>query len=199
MDAGVDSGMLLKQEFFQIPEQAYAMQVYELAADKLGSAFSDLYEDICNGTVSESSQDNNRATYRAKRTPADGYLRFDLNADQIDVLIRAVSEPYPGAYTYYDGNMVKIWRVSKYEGPEIKGVTGQILKIDADRILVQTGDVPIWLRKFTVNGEEVYDRYFRVGQVLGVRLDDAVVQLHDRLATLEEEVLRLRKEIGGNA
>jgi methionyl-tRNA formyltransferase len=198
MDSGVDSGAILKQRYFAVPEHAYAMDVYRLAADNLGAAYVDLYKDICADEVREDLQDENQATYRAKRTPADGYIQFTMSARKIWDIIRAVSEPYPGAYTYYQGFRVTVWKASHYRGPEIRGVPGQILKTEGSRVLVQTGDMPLWLDKLSSGEEEITGKFFKLGSIFGLRSDDVLTDMQSRIAKLELALRQLREEVEGN-
>ena len=45
-----------------------------------------------------------------KRTPADGEIDFNRNSLDIYNFIRALTKPYPGAWTYKNGKKIIIWR-----------------------------------------------------------------------------------------
>ncbi|MEM8679558.1 MAG: formyltransferase family protein, partial [Planctomycetota bacterium] len=113
MDAGVDSGAILCQEWFEVAAEAYAQDVYQAVASNLRRAFLKVYQAHASGTpLPEVPQTKSEASYRAKRTPADGHLDFGRPAEEISRLIRAVSKPYPGAYTYYAGTKITVWECS---------------------------------------------------------------------------------------
>lgn len=188
MLAGVDNGPILVQLWFDVPERPYAMQLYQIVADTLAQAFMDLYHDLEAGTWTEKEQANDKATYRAKRVPADGVIDFQEPAENIDRLVRAVSEPFPGAYTYYDDRRVRIWRSDPYSGPEFKGRPGQILKRQESGLVVQAGDQPIVLRELTIDGEPVPAGNFSADKIFGYRVQDMIYDLRIRLANLEKKL-----------
>lgn len=188
MAPGADSGPLLIQRWFDVPERAYAMDVYERAAENLALAFAEHYQGIQDGAITEHVQDEKEATYRAKRVPADGFVDFRQPAEYVDRLVRAVSEPFPGAYTYYKDRVVKIWRADPYTGPEYRGVPGQILKRLHEGLVVQAGDLPVVVRELTVEGRPAVAGDFSVGEVFGYRTADVIADLRRRIFFLEEKL-----------
>src|SRR5699024_6299315 len=125
-------------------------------------------------------QDLSKASYRAKRTPADGLVDFSLPAKDIVNLIRAVSRPFPGAYFYCHGVRVRVWKAGAYTGPQRTGVVGQVLgKID-DKLIVQAADCPVLLHDLTASGRNAILPDIRVGEVLGYRVQDMIHQLLER-------------------
>lgn len=189
MDSGVDSGPILCQRWFDVPPSVYAVDLYRLVADNLGEAFCQLYQSICDSQISETPQDISQATFRSKRTPADGHVDFTRTSVSIDRLVRAVCEPYPGAYTYYRGTIVRIWRTSLEDVPAYYGQQGQILARSDDRLLVQTGDHPLWLWQFTDEERQpVSVRDFRIGSKMGFSLEDEVYALRKEVAALQRQL-----------
>jgi methionyl-tRNA formyltransferase len=166
MDAGVDSGDILQQRWFDIPDRVYAAGLYEIVATSLSEAFCALYHQLSNGTVRPIAQDESKATYRPKRTPEDGAIDFNRSAIEIDRLIRAVSHPYPGAFCSYRTKALWIWHVDP--GPEggCTGSPGEILQRKDGRLLVQCGQGQLWVSNFTCNGEPVQASTFQVGSQL---------------------------------
>lgn len=82
-------------------------------------------------------QDNNEATYAPRLKKEDGLIDWNKEALSIQNRIRGVL-PWPGAYTYFNGKPIKVWKVSAY-GAEEKGNPGDIIGIEKDGILVSTG------------------------------------------------------------
>lgn len=190
MDVGVDSGDILLQKWFDIPKNASALTLYNLVVENLCNAFYEIHDRILSNNVEIIVQDISKATYRAKRTLSDGYIDFNKSAYDIEKLIRAVSEPYPGAYSYYQRQKVHIFRASLDNIPPYIGVVGQILLRKKNSILVQTGDTPIWLSKFTVKGEEISFTFFKVGEKLGYDIEDELYTLNQEINKLKENLNR---------
>ena len=189
MDVGVDSGAILCQRWFDVPPRAYAMDVYQLVATNLRDGYAELYQAFADGrAVPEMPQDISRATHRAKRTPAEGHLDFTRPAVEIDALVRAVAQPYPGAYTYFDGRKIEIWRTSLDDVPPYVGVHGQILAKRKGRALVQAGDAPLWLSEFTSDSQPVSLKEFPLNTRFGFRIEDELFRLRQEIESLREQV-----------
>jgi len=45
-----------------------------------------------------------------KRTPEDGKIDFNRSSFDVYNFIRALTKPYPGAWTYYNGKKIVIWK-----------------------------------------------------------------------------------------
>jgi methionyl-tRNA formyltransferase len=188
MDIGVDSGPILCQKWFSVPQQGYAGDLYELVAANLRDAFCELHEAQQSGTViPELVQPVDGSSYRAKRTPADGHIDFCQSAESIERLVRAVSFPYPGAYSYYEGSKVIFWRASLLEIPNHVGTPGQILLKRNGRLLVQAGDSPLWLFDSTGGGGAEPTAVLRVGCKLGYAVEDELHRLQNELSRLRGE------------
>lgn len=82
-------------------------------------------------------------TYYPKRTDEDGIIFWDKDATEIYNLIRAVTKPFPGAFTFYGDHKIKVWYGFPFDSrlfdPYIP--TGTILHLFANGdIVVKTGD-----------------------------------------------------------
>lgn len=187
MDEGVDSGALLLQKTFKIPPRPYAWDVYQLVAENLGQGFRQIYQQLAmNNRLEELDQDVSRATYTAKRTRTDGLLDFNKTSKEIDLLVRAVSYPYPGAYTFYKDGRVSFNQCRIVEANDYLGEPGQILEIGEEGIRVKTSDSSVWLSAMQLDdGSPVYGDYFKLHARLGYRLEEEIYRLKERLKRLE--------------
>lgn len=190
MDAGADTGDLLLQRSFQVQENSYAMDVYMQVAEHLRGAFCDLYQKIVEGTVKPQPQSRTKGGFRAKRTAADGHIDFQTPAVSVDRLVRAVSEPYPGAYSYWKGKHIHVWRSSLDAVPAYSGLPGQVLLKAQGRLLVQAVDSPLWLYELSHAGEVFPVEKIQVGSRFGYRLEDEFHTMRARIQSLEERLKR---------
>ena len=85
--------------------------------------------------------DLSEGNYCGGRKPADGLIDWTNSAVQIYNLIRGVTHPYPGAFTYLDGKKVIIWQAWPVEG---SGEPGRILS--QSPLLVATGQGALEIR-----------------------------------------------------
>ena len=66
-----------------------------------------LHKILCR-QIEGKKQNNENAYYYRKRNPEDGKIDWSLNAIDIYNLIRALIDPYPGAFCYYKNNKIVI-------------------------------------------------------------------------------------------
>jgi methionyl-tRNA formyltransferase len=82
---------------------------------------------LLQGTALLRPQDHAAATYVPKRSEADYRIDWSRSARAIHDLVRAVTAPYPGAFTEYAGERLRVWRAR--ELPESGGPPGAILAV----------------------------------------------------------------------
>jgi methionyl-tRNA formyltransferase len=182
---GADAGEILVQRKFLLPRRPYAREAYDRVAQELAQAFLELYRAHAAGVALRGTpQDERRATYRAKRTWADGWLDFRRPAADVERLVRAVSAPYPGAYFYVDDLRVTAWRAAVVGDLRHQGACGQVLRVDQDSLYVQTGDGVVRLWDLTVGGQPLPAGELPPGRVLGLRVEDELFRLRAELAAL---------------
>ncbi len=110
MVAEADAGDIVAQHSVPITDQDTALTVFrKLEAEAM--KLLDLYlPQIKKGTAPRHVQDHSQATVFGKRRPSDGYINWHQSAGQIHNLIRAVTHPYPGAFTSLAGHTLYIWK-----------------------------------------------------------------------------------------
>lgn len=193
MERSVDAGRILMQEWFDVPAGSYASEVYSRVSEALSRAYCRLYELHRTGQPLPEVAQADDATFRAKRTPADGYIDFHRPAAEIERLVRAASQPYPGAYTYFGNDRVVIWQASADAPREYLGTPGQVLLHRGEQLLVQAGDRPLWLGEFSIDGQTVDASRFAVGAKFGVAVADELVSLRREVAELRQALDTLRQ------
>ncbi|MEO1011786.1 MAG: formyltransferase family protein [Bacteroidota bacterium] len=183
IDSGVDTGKLIFQKDFEIPERTYVKDLYAKVGEELGNGFLEIYERIASGEkISSRPQDEKGVTVRGKRSPTDGFIHFDQTTTAVDRLIRAVGKPYPGAYCYYKDHKIIFWEVDLDQEGSHFGSRGQILKKNNNGILVRFADGNLWLGAPTYeDGQDVEMKFFRVGDKLGYNLQDEIHKLKQLL------------------
>ena len=165
INKNVDAGNLVLQKHFSILERTDSMLLYNLVSNKLSEGFIEIYNQIQNNTLSENMQDISRRTLRPKRVYEDGLLNFNKSAEEIDRLIRATTEPYPAAFSFYKGKRYSIWKSELSNIISNKSKTGEVLEIKKDRILVQCFESTLWLCDITdSSGETISAEKFEIAQ-----------------------------------
>lgn len=152
MDDGMDSGDILSQECFDVSPEETAATLVGKHMTALRGMFSVALPRLAQGEEPRRPQEHARATYCARRTAADGLIDWRAPAEQVWTLIRAVGDPYPGAFTFIGSERVTIWDAELVgPGPYI-GLPGQVQDVGEAGALVQCGDGN-HIRIRTVQGE----------------------------------------------
>lgn len=141
IDEGMDSGPILGQESYLIGEDDYAQDMERSCLEALRRLCRRLIPQMATGTLQPTPQDEGKATYLLKRTPEDGMIDWSLPAREIRRLIRAISHPYPGAFSHYDGKwLVTFWRADVVENHRYIGFPGQIAYKEGETLYILAGD-----------------------------------------------------------
>ena len=105
----VDAGDIVEQRAITIGLDDTIAMVMDRVTGAYLAIVEDSFENLLAGTAERRPQDHSQATYTCKWTPADARIDWSQPARQIYDLIRATSQPYPGAYTCLDGQKLRIW------------------------------------------------------------------------------------------
>lgn len=87
------------------------------------------------GTALLTPQDERLATYYGRRRPEDGRIDWSRSAVEIYNLVRAVTHPFPGAFTEMNGRRHYVWRAEPTGG---RAAPGRIVR--REPLIVGTGD-----------------------------------------------------------
>lgn len=109
LDDGVDTGPILGQERIPVAPDETATTLYAKVATAHRTIVRDHLPRLLDGSASPVPQDESRATVWPGRTPADGRLSADMTRRQVDLLVRATTRPYPGAFYDRDGERLRVW------------------------------------------------------------------------------------------
>jgi UDP-4-amino-4-deoxy-L-arabinose formyltransferase/UDP-glucuronic acid dehydrogenase (UDP-4-keto-hexauronic acid decarboxylating) len=95
------------------------------------------------GTAPRIPQDESAASYYGRRTPADGVIDWRKPAADIVNLVRAVTRPYPGAFTYTRAAKILVWQAEALKNAPRGGAPGQVLNVDPFEVACGDGAVRI--------------------------------------------------------
>lgn len=136
MDEGLDTGSILLRHNLFIEPGDTAQILHDRLADLGAKSIIEALELLRLGKLTAIPQDETQACYAPKIQKKEAEINWRLDADQIDRSIRAFN-PYPGAYTYLQGDLLKIWQARVIEN--YSGKAGEIIAIGNDGIVVSCG------------------------------------------------------------
>lgn len=157
-DTGVDSGDIISQKPVKVERRDDVSTIFEKLSITACNMLSENRENLKKGREIGRSQDISQATYRPRRKPEDGIIDWSQDSEEIYDWVRAQTKPYPGAYTFYDQNKLKIWKgepTERKSGQEISQAdNGEILEIvDGEGIDVKCGKGAFRVQRVQMEGK----------------------------------------------
>ncbi|MGM9958561.1 MAG: methionyl-tRNA formyltransferase [Erysipelotrichaceae bacterium] len=133
IDDGIDSGDILAQEPYYIGDNDYCQDVLDKIDEAAIIAMRKVLIGLRDNTLVPVKQNDEEATYTLKRSPEDGLIDWNQPIKDIHLFIRAISRPYPGAYSMYDGkSKIIIYKAEILENKKYIGFNGQIAELRED-------------------------------------------------------------------
>ncbi len=128
-----DAGAIIAQERVAIDRTDTALTLHAKLRNAASSLLHDTLPLLAQGKISETAQDESKATTFGRRTPADGKLLWKNSAEQLFNLVRAVTKPYPGAFCAVGEHKLIVWSADVVKGNE--GLApGRVISVDPLRI-----------------------------------------------------------------
>lgn len=125
MNEGLDTGPVFVQQAIAIQSTDTAATLHDRLAD-LGAAMLGLYlDDILAGRVAVTPQRDDLATYAPLIKKEDGRFDWQKTATELERQVRAMT-PWPGAFTTWQGQQLKIIEAQVVEVAQAAGEPGQV-------------------------------------------------------------------------
>lgn len=154
LTAGVDAGNIVDKQSYNIDDLDDVRSVYEKAISASIDLLDKNWSEIHNLKPKSIPQDEKEVTINERRKPSDSLIDWSKTAKQCYDWIRALTTPYPGAFTYWKGKKILLWssRICDIKNTE----PGQIIEC-GDRIIISTGEKCIELLSLQVEDELLCD------------------------------------------
>lgn len=169
MDVGLDTGDMLEKAVIPIEEKETGGSLH----DKLSLAGGDLIlstlKKLEEGTLVRTPQTDEGTCYARMLTKSFGDIDWNQSAVSIERLIRGLN-PWPSAYTLWNGKTIKIWSADVITGretavllsesgvPSETGITpGTVVCSDKHGLVVCTGDGLLSIRELQMEGKKRMD------------------------------------------
>ncbi len=159
-----DAGAIVDQEGVELGPRDTAEQAFRKVLPCARRVLARQIDALLAGTAPETPQDEAQATYFGGRTPEDGRIAWAQTSTQIFNLIRAVTDPYPGAFSDVGATRLMVWWAEP-DSPATRsrrGKPGEILSVAP--LVVATGDGALELTRTEWRGGPAPG--LQVGQIL---------------------------------
>ena len=128
-----DAGAIVAQQRVAIERSDTALTLHGKLREAASSLLRDTLPQLIQGKINETAQDESKATVFGRRTAADGKLLWDKPAETLFNLVRAVTQPYPGAFCAVGEHKLIVWSAEVVKGNEGQA-PGRVISIDPLRI-----------------------------------------------------------------
>lgn len=181
MAAGLDTGDIILQRSIELAPDETAGSLFDKLTELSGPVLLEALEKIENGTAERIPQDDSESSYVSVLTKAMGRINFNKPAEELERLIRGLI-PWPGAYTYVGGKLLKLWKVgiadegiTDKDGGLIIAAPGQ-LRIDEGVLYIGTSEGMLEVYELQLEGKKrMYTSDFLRGSAIadGTFTDEA--------------------------
>ncbi len=138
MDAGLDTGAMLLKAEYPIGADETTGEVHDALAALGARLLVETLAGLEKGEVKPVPQAG-ATSYASLLTREHERIQWEKEADAIHNQVRGLN-PWPGAYTTFKGETIKIWKTRFLESNTADtGTPGQVLRIEDDGITVATG------------------------------------------------------------
>jgi len=168
MTEKADSGDVIGQLEFEIADEDDIKTVYEKTVTASLEILRRFLPTIFDRGAVRTPQDERQASYFGRRTPEDGRIDWAKGADEIHNLIRGVTHPFPGAFSFIKDKKLLIWKATVSDR---SGAPGAIIGTANGSFLVGAGRGALILQRTQMEGEDETDGTAAL-QRLGVKQGD---------------------------
>jgi methionyl-tRNA formyltransferase len=128
MEPRPDRGDIVAQASVPITDEDTALTLNRKLGHAARALMRESYPALVAGTAPRIPQDHARATCFGGRRPEDGRIAWQKSAKELYDLVRAVTVPYPGAFTTWHGERLFVWWAHPTAAAGT-GAPGEVLEI----------------------------------------------------------------------
>jgi len=152
MEAKADRGDIVAQRAVLIGDDDTVQTLYAALTDAAATLIRETYPSLRAGRAPRLPQDHAAATTFGGRRPADGRIDWSQPARSIYNLVRAVTHPYPGAFSTWQGRPLYVWEAAPLPPSAATAAPGTVLSA-SPTVTVQAGEAAVELRRVQLEGD----------------------------------------------
>ena len=162
MDEGLDTGAILLQREIELAEDETGGSLFDRLSQVGAELLVETLKGLEEGTISERAQDDSLASHTSIIKKSFGEINFTKPAKEIECLIRGLN-PWPSAFTHYNGKLLKIWKAQVLTEEEAKGPlsadfseakAGEIVGITKHSLFIKTGEGLLSVLELQLEGKK---------------------------------------------
>lgn len=167
MDAGIDTGDILTQKKVILEDKETAETLFDKLTQAGAALIVETLPKIEQGVITPTKQEESCASYVKMMGKAKGKIDWTCDAASIERLVRGLN-PWPSAYTFYQGKTMKIWRSDVVEmSAEDTEQPGTVVCVSKDFFDVACGKGILRIYELQLEGKKRMDtKSFLLGNPL---------------------------------
>ncbi|MGO4616284.1 methionyl-tRNA formyltransferase [Nocardia sp. 2YAB30] len=126
MDEQLDTGDILVQHSLPIGPKATGTELVLAGMELIPGAVHEALHALETGTAVWRPQDKARRTYFHKRSERDSRIDWQTSAVDLERFVRALSDPYPRAFSYYRGERIEVL-AARVSDARYGGTAGRVI------------------------------------------------------------------------
>ncbi|HEU0088378.1 MAG TPA: methionyl-tRNA formyltransferase [Pseudonocardiaceae bacterium] len=138
MDGELDAGDIVVQQAVPVEPTDTATDLFYRTLELYGPVVLSALDLIAAGGNRWTKQDRSKASFFHKRSPEDSRIDWTWPARDIANLVRAQSDPYPNAFTFHQGERLRILMAS-VSARRYGGTPGRLVIRDGAGVVVVAG------------------------------------------------------------
>lgn len=138
-DLDMDTGDMILNEKVEIHDEMTAGQLHDIMSEVGAKVLKETLVLLEQGNVTRTPQKHEEATYAPLMKKNDGKIDWNKSCEEIINIIRGTN-PWPAAFTCYQGDRMKIWHGEKAIETFEDKKPGTICKVDSEGITVACGE-----------------------------------------------------------
>lgn len=135
MDEQLDTGDILVQHSLPIGPDATGTELVLAGMELIPGAVHEALEALASGTAQWRPQDKAARTYFHKRSDRDSRMDWHWQAADLERFVRALSAPYPRAFSHYRGERIEILE-SSVSAARYGGTPGRVIVQEGGGVVV---------------------------------------------------------------
>jgi methionyl-tRNA formyltransferase len=156
-EGNVDSGPVFIQKKINASEDDYAIDIYEKIISLTVESYLMFFDQYLKNTLKTFQQDESKASYTCARHPEDGHLNFYKSSEEVYNKVRALADPYPGSFFYFNNNKIIVNKAElgkKNKFNFVGLVPGRIISIDHGGVEVLCNKGTLYITSISMGQNE---------------------------------------------
>jgi methionyl-tRNA formyltransferase len=150
MDVGLDTGDMLLKRTTPIDPDEDTSSLHNRLSGIGAELLAETLDLAAQGRLAPEKQDDALTCYAPMLKKEDGLIDWGKDAPGIKNLVRGMT-PWPGAFTYLEDKLIKVYRVQSASG---SGSPGEVLAAGRDGIEVACGEGSVLIHELQLEGKK---------------------------------------------